>query len=400
MSFVPFNSINFTNKKVMVREDFNVPIDGEKISDNSRIKAALPTLQHLIKNNAHVGILSHLGRPKGADNQYSLAIVAKELSNLLEFPVKLANNDFKDSLSSEHITLFENVRFLEGETENDEKLAKSMANLCDIFVMDAFATSHRSHASTCGIAKYAKQAIAGPLLVREIATIKNVTDNPAKPVVAIVAGAKISSKLPLLTKLIKNVDKLIIGGGMANTCLKALEHKIGNSLYEQSMLASAKTLIETNIDKILLPKDVVVAKNLNEDSATITKDLSIIESDDVIADIGQATIDMYTRAIEEASTIIWNGPLGIFEMQPFMQGTKAIANSIANSDSYSLAGGGDTIAAINKFEIAEKISYISTGGGAFLALLQQQELPGVIHLAKQASTTKKNKNNSNPGASN
>lgn len=376
-----FENEHFENKRVLLLEDFNVPFNDDRtITDNSRILAAIPTLKHLIKCKAKIGVMSHLGRPNGVDNKFSLDIIATELEKILQFPVKLVSNDFTALLSSSHITLFENVRFLEGETTNDSELAKRMAKICDIFVMDAFATSHREHASTCGVAEKAPLAIAGPLLEKEISNIKKATDSPEKPLLAIIGGAKISSKLPLLTKLVNKVDHVIIGGGMANTCLKAMGYEIGNSLYEQSMVASSKTLIETNQDKIILPSDVLVTKNLNLDSETAIKPLKDIATDDVIADIGNRTSIAYQEIINNAKTIIWNGPVGIFEMSPFMHGTKDIANAVANSHGFSIAGGGDTIAAINKFNIADNISYISTGGGAFLDFLQNQNLPGLLNL--------------------
>ncbi len=388
MSFISIEQYELTNKRILLREDFNVPIVNGKITDLTRIKAALPTIEYLIAKKAKIGIISHLGRPKNYsfDNNFSLGNICDALSKLLNLPVKLIPNDFNTPLSSEYISIFENIRFLKGETNNDEALAKKMAAACDIFIMDAFGCSHRAHASTNGIAKFVPIAIAGPLLKKEINSIKKFISTPKRPILAIIGGAKISSKLPLLTKLIKSVDKLIIGGGMANTCLKAMEMEIGKSLYESDTVTSAKTLLETNKEKILLPIDAVVSKNLNENHDVRTIALTEMQPDDIIGDIGTNTIKSYNEAIQNAGTIIWNGPVGIFEMETFENGTKEIALAIANSNGYSIAGGGDTISAINKFAVTQKISYISTGGGAFLALLQNKELPGVTYLATSAQS--------------
>ncbi|NQY41842.1 MAG: phosphoglycerate kinase [Legionellales bacterium] len=384
MNFSSIDQYNLTNKKVIVREDFNVPIVNGDITDLTRIEVALPTIKSLISKKAKIGIISHLGRPKNNtfEQELSLAPVCNVLAKLLEHPVKLISNDFSEPLSSEYISIFENIRFLEGETTNDEQLAKKMASFCDFFVMDAFGCSHRAHASTNGIAKFSPISVAGPLLIKEISSIKNAISSPKKPVLAIVGGAKISSKLPLLTELIKYVDKLIIGGGMANTCLKAQELEIGKSLYESTIVATAKTLLDTNKEKIILPVDAVVAKNLHEPDNTRITSFDQMQPDDIIGDIGPNTIELYRETILEAKTIIWNGPVGIFEIDTFQNGTKNLAIDIANSKSYSIAGGGDTISSINKFDVTQKISYISTGGGAFLCLLQNKELPGVTYLAK------------------
>lgn len=375
-----FSDYNFSGKRVLLREDFNVPLFDGKISDNTRIIAALPTLRHLINQGAKIGIMSHLGRPKYADLAFSLAPVATELAQLLDFPVTLAGNDFQADLAQTHITLFENVRFLANETSNDEQLAKQMARSCDVFVMDAFASCHRAHASTCGVARYAPVAIAGPLLAQELQAIQRAIEQPQLPVLAIIGGAKISSKLPLLHKLCEVADQVIIGGGMANTCLAALGHEIGKSLYEPTMLALAKDLLAKHAQRILLPVDVVVTDHISEPNKIISTKLSKITPSDYIVDIGPETIHNYQAKLQTMGTIIWNGPVGIFEQAEFANGTKALADTIAKVNSFTIAGGGDTIAAINAFGIAEQLSYISTGGGAFLTALQGSPLPGVEYL--------------------
>ncbi len=383
MHFTNYLTCNGDNKHVLIREDFNVPMVDGKITDASRITAAIPTIASLLKQNAKISIMSHLGRPKAGsfDPKYSLAPVAAQLETMLNFPVKLVKADFKHEASSNYISLIENVRFLEGETENNNELAQKMADCCDVFIMDAFATAHRAHASTSGVAMLSKQAFAGPLLTKEIYSIQTSMDNPKKPIIAIVGGAKISSKLPLLYELVNYVDYLIIAGGMANTCLKANGIEIGNSLFEPDLLAQARELVSSHTEQILLPVDCIVTKKIQPSPICKAVPLSAITPDDIITDIGAKTAQNYTTLINDAKTIIWNGPMGIFEIPEFANGTKIVADAVANSSAYSLAGGGDTISAINTFEIASKISYISTGGGAFLALLQRQKLPGIDNLA-------------------
>ena len=386
MKFQPFESYDFTNKNVLIREDFNVPLENGTITDKTRIIAAIPTIKKLLNDKAQIAIVSHLGRPKTGvvDETLSLQPIAICLEELLDFPVKLHKNNFCAKLSTQYITLFENIRFHSGETNNDIQLAKQMADVCDVFIMDAFAVAHRKHASTYALAKLAKKAVAGPLLLKEINSISKVTTNSKSPIVAIIGGAKISSKLPVLKSLAPLVDKLIIGGAMANTCLKALNFNIGKSLFEPSMIDDAKQLLEFYSDKIILPNDVVVAKNINCDAATTSIPIDSIAQDDLVADIAKQTITKYCQLISSSKTVLWNGPVGVFELPNFRNGTQKIAQAIANSSSYSLAGGGDTLSAIAMCNIKKNdISYIRTGGGAFLEFLINPNLPGVEYLERQ-----------------
>ena len=376
------HDVDLSGKKVLIREDLNVPIKDGKIKSDRRIQAIIPTLEFAIESNCSIILMSHMGRPKeGSFNKdLSLKPVAKYLATLLGKKVRFVADwvDGIDIISGE-IVLLENVRFQKGEKGNSEILSKKMAGLCDVFVMDAFACAHRAHASTDGVARYAKLACAGPLLLKELNSLKLSFDKPKRPIVAIVGGSKISTKLGVIKSLAKFVDYLILGGGIANTFIKALEHDVGHSLYEEDMLDTAKKLITDSSKLCQIPEviDVVVGKSFSNDSNAETKTIREILSDDIILDVGPMTIKRYTEIIQDAETIIWNGPVGVFEFDKFGQGTKEIANAIARNDAFSAAGGGDTLAAIEKYNIAKNISYISTGGGAFLEFIESKTLSSV-----------------------
>ncbi len=389
MTLLSMTDLDLTHKRVLIREDLNVPLENNVITDDTRIRRALPTIQAAIDANAKVMLMSHLGRPSAGnfDPKFSLAPVAKKLSELLGQPVPVIRDwpDSKIDVSDGQVVLFENVRFLRGEKSNDPALAKQMANLCDIYVMDAFATAHRAHASTVGIIEYAPTACAGPLLLDEVYNIQKALDDPKKTVAAIVGGSKVSTKISLLENLLPNVDYLIVGGGIANTLLAAEDINIGNSLYEKDWLEAGKDLLKKaqkhNVT-LPLPVDAVVAHGLDEGIAQ-TKIIDNIADNDMILDIGPATIEKYQDLIEEAETIIWNGPVGVFEKEAFANGTREVALAIGCSEAFSLAGGGDTLAALSKFGI-KGISYVSTGGGAFLAMAQGEQLPAITALAQRA----------------
>jgi phosphoglycerate kinase len=394
MSLLKMNNLDLHNKHVMIREDFNVPIENNVITSDARLVAALPTIQQAEKAQAKIILLSHLGRPTEGkyDESLSLAPVAKRLSELLNQNVRLVKNWLEGfDVHSNEIVLCENVRFNLGEKNDDENLARKMAALCDVFVMDAFATAHRAEASTHGIAKYAPVACAGPLLVKELDALGRALKNPTRPLIAIVGGSKVSTKLTVLEKLLDKVDQLIVGGGIANTFLAAHGHGIGASLYEPELVNVAKTLAAVARSKnvvIHVPKDVVVAK---EFSATAKPRISSIESiypDEMILDVGPQTSASYADTLSKAGTIVWNGPVGVFEFAPFATGTQSLALAIAKSPAFSLAGGGDTLAAIDQFNIADKISYISTGGGAFLEFIEGKALPAVKILEMRAMLQK------------
>ena len=376
MELISMNDLDLNNKTVIIREDLNVPIQDGRVTNESRINSALTSIKLALSKGAKVAIISHLGRPKEGEYnpEYSLAPVAEILKKKLKMPVRLIHNWLDGfEIKSKEIVILENIRFFEGEKSNSEALSKKIASFADVYVMDAFATAHRKHASTYGALKYAKEVCAGPLFLSEINSLQKGLTNPKKPVVAIVGGSKISTKIEILSKLVSKVDQLIVGGGIANTFIAASGLNIGNSLYEENQLGIARKLMQEAQDKgsiIPMPVDVVVAKEISNDTQVLVKPVHNIENGDLILDIGPDTAKMLCKYIDEANTIIWNGPLGVFEYEAFAEGTKKIANAIANSKAYSLAGGGDTIAAIDKFGIADKISYISTGGGAFLDFIQ------------------------------
>ena len=379
------HNIDLTGKRILIREDLNVPIINGKIISDARILAILPTLRLAIESQCTILIMSHMGRPiEGRfDSELSLKPIAKYLSNLVSKNVQFVA-DWRDGVDIPNgsIALLENVRFEIGEKKNDNLLAKQMAKLCDIFVMDAFACSHRAHASTCGIIKYAKLSCAGPLLSKELESLELSFRQPEKPVIAIVGGSKVSTKLEVIKSLAGRVDYLILGGGIANTFIKAAGNKIGYSLHEESMLDVARMIKSNAKGNCEIPEieDIVVAKNLHENAEAISKSINDIEDDDLILDIGPITASNYSKIIGKANTIIWNGPLGVFEFNQFGSGTRKIANAIAASNAFSAAGGGDTLAAIEKYQITDNISYISTGGGAFLEYIEGKTLPSVAAL--------------------
>lgn len=389
MNIIKMNEVDLKNKRVLIREDLNVPIKDGIITSDQRLQAALPTLITALEQGAAVIVLSHLGRPEEGcrDARYTLKPVADYLNAQLNYPVHFVTDLEEITPVPGELILCENVRFNCGETANDRTLAQRLASLCDIFVMDAFGTAHRAHASTCGVAEYAPIAVAGPLLVRELEALQHVLNKPAKPVIAIVGGAKVSSKLTLLKYLSATVDYLIPGGGIANTFLKAQGVEIGLSLYEESLLSEAREILELAAYhgcKIVLPVDVVVGKSFSEYCPAFNKTLAHIASDDMIMDCGPETLHLYLEILDQAKTIIWNGPLGVFEFPQFSYGTRALAIAIADSDAFSIAGGGDTLAAIDQYDLTHQISYISTGGGAFLEYLEGKILPAVAMLERRA----------------
>lgn len=390
MNLVKMIDIDLAGKKVLIREDLNVPIKEGIITSDQRLRAALPTLKMALDAGAAVIVLSHLGRPdeNKFEKKYSLEPIALYLKNNLDYPVRF-ESDYLNGIDIKpgELVVCENVRFNPGETKNDETLSKKLAALCDVFVMDAFGTAHRAHASTCGVAQFAPIAAAGPLLIKELDALQTVLKSPKKPIIAIVGGAKVSTKLTLLKQLIGLVDYLIPGGGIANTFLKAQGYEIGVSLYEPNLLNDACAILKLAQEKgctIPLPKDVVVGKTLNENCPAFNKTLEKVASDDMILDIGPMTISEYTNIIHDAKTIIWNGPVGVFELAQFAYGTRALAIAIATSDAFSIAGGGDTLAAVDLYDLNDQISYISTGGGAFLEFLEGKTLPAVAVLQKRA----------------
>lgn len=380
--------IDLQNKRVLIREDFNVPLENGKIASDARLIAAIPTLKKALEQNAKIILLSHLGRPEEGkyDPQFSLEIVANRLSELLKTPVKFIKDylDKNISINSGEIVLCENVRFNKGEKKNDKNLAEKLASLCDVFVMDAFATAHRAEASTVGVAEFAPVAVAGPLLMQELTALGKALQNPQRPLIAIVGGSKVSSKLLVLEKLLEKVDGLIVGGGIANTFLAAQDINIGKSLYEPEFISAAKKLLDTQ--KIYLPEDVVVAKQFAKEAEYRVADVNNILDDEMVLDIGPKTALKYAEILKKSGSILWNGPVGVFEFPNFSKGTESIANAIADSAAFSLAGGGDTISAIDLFKVASKISYISTGGGAFLEFVEGKSLPAVEILEKRGKS--------------
>jgi phosphoglycerate kinase len=396
MNLLKMSELDLRNKRVLIREDLNVPIKDGIITSDQRLQAALPTIQQALEAGAAVIVLSHLGRPEEGrfEKRFSLEPVATYLAHQLNYPVRFDANYLEGvSVKPGELVVCENVRFNLGEKNNDEQLAKKLASLCDIFIMDAFGTAHRAQASTYGVAKFAPIAAAGPLLVRELEAVETVMKDPEKPIVAIVGGAKVSSKLSLLNHLVEMVDYLIPGGGIANIFLRAQGFEIGLSLCEDGLLDEAHAILESAIKhqcKIILPTDVVVGKTFNENCPAFNKSLMNVASDDMIMDVGPDTVSRYLDIIDKAKTIIWNGPVGVFEFAQFSYGTRAIAIAIADSDAFSIAGGGDTLAAIDQYNLMEQISYISTGGGAFLECLEGKTLPAVAILEERAHATSTN----------
>ena len=378
--------VDLSGKRVLIREDFNVPLKEGVIADATRLKAGVPTIRRALDGGASVIVLSHLGRPHEGefDPQFSLRPVATALAGLLDRDVRF-EPAWIDGLevTGESVTLCENVRFLVGEKANDDALAKRMAALGQVFVNDAFGTAHRAQASTHGIAKYAAVACAGPLLTAELDALAKALEKPARPLVAVVGGAKVSTKLDILEALAPQVDHLIVGGGIANTFLQAAGCEIGQSLCEPNMIDVAARLIASDAD-IPIPTDVVCGKNFDEHAEAVVKDVAQIEADDLIMDLGPVTTNALCNVIDQAGTIVWNGPLGVFEFEGFERGTRELANAIAAASAFSIVGGGDTLAAISAFGAADSISYISTGGGAFLEFLEGKTLPAVEILEQRA----------------
>lgn len=389
MTVINMTEVELSGKRVLIREDLNVPVADGVISSDARIRAALPTIQAALAANAAVMLMSHLGRPTEgvADPKLSLQPVADRLSELLDVDVALIAN-WIDGVEVEPgtVVLLENVRFLIGEKACDESLSRKMAALCDVYVMDAFGTAHRAHASTYGVAEHAPIACAGPLLAAELEALAKALTRPARPLVAIVGGSKVSTKLTVLNALAGIVDSLIVGGGIANTFIAAAGNGVGKSLYEPDMLDIARELIGQKDGRadIPMPSDVVVADEFSADAVATKKAVEAVSADELILDIGPETIERFARILADAGTIIWNGPVGVFEFDQFGEGTRLLAEAIAASDAFSIAGGGDTLAAIDKYGVADRISYISTGGGAFLEFVEGKQLPAVAMLERRA----------------
>ncbi len=391
MSVLKMTDLDLAGKRVLIREDLNVPVKDGKVSSDSRIRASLPTIEHAMKAGAKVMLMSHLGRPEEGkyDESASLQPIAKHLSTLLGKEVRLIKDylETPPQLADGEVVMLENVRFNKGEGKNNEALSKQYAALCDIYVMDAFGTAHRAQASTHGAGQFAPQACAGPLLAAELEALGKALDNPNRPMVAIVGGSKVSTKLTVLESLSTVVDQLIVGGGIANTFIKAAGHNVGKSLYEEDLVAEAKRLMEAAKAKggeIPVPVDVVCGKEFSESAKAETKKVEEVTDDDMIFDVGPETAKRYAAILKNAGTIVWNGPVGVFEFDQFGAGTQAMGQAIAGSSAFSIAGGGDTLAAVDKYGIADKVSYISTGGGAFLEFLEGKQLPAVTMLETRA----------------
>jgi phosphoglycerate kinase len=391
MKVLRMTDTDLRGKRVLIREDLNVPVQNGVVTSDARIRAAIPTIRYALDQHAKVFVLSHLGRPEEGvyDEQFSLAPVAVRLSELLGKPVPLR----KDWLAGVDCppgsaVLCENVRFNKGEKKDNEDLARKMAELCDVFVMDAFGTAHRAEASTHGVARFAKIACAGPLLVGELDALERALEEPARPLVAIVGGSKVSTKLTVLEALLERVDKLIVGGGIANTFLAATGMNVGKSLHEAEMLDVARKLLvqaKAKGTEIPLPTDVVVAREFAATAHADVRPVNAVKADEMILDIGPDTAEAFSKVLADAGTIVWNGPVGVFEFDQFGEGTRAIASAIARGKAFSLAGGGDTLAAIEKYGVEDGISYISTGGGAFLEFVEGKRLPAVAILEERAA---------------
>lgn len=386
MSIVRMTDLDLAGKRVLIRQDLNVPIEEGRITSEQRITASLPTLKHALGQGAAVMVTSHLGRPKEGvwSEADSLAPVAARLAELLGVDVPLVR-DWVDGVEVKpgQLVLLENCRMNPGEGKDDEALSKKYAALCDVFVMDAFGTAHRAQASTHGVIRFAKVAAGGPLLMAELDALAKALDKPARPLLAIVAGSKVSTKLELLSNLVGKVDQLIVGGGIANTFIAAAGHAVGKSLYEPDLIETARRIdadAKARGADIPLPSDVVVAKEFKADSPAEVKAVGAVAADDLILDIGPQTAARYAEMIRSAGTVVWNGPVGVFEFDAFGKGTEALARAIASSSAFSIAGGGDTLAAVDKYGIAGEVSYISTGGGAFLEFLEGKTLPAVAAL--------------------
>ncbi|AXQ96873.1 phosphoglycerate kinase [Pseudoalteromonas piscicida] len=390
MSVIKMADLDLNGKRVLIREDLNVPIKDGKVASDARIRAALPSIKLALEKGAKVMVMSHLGRPTEGeyDAQYSMQPVVDYLNDTLSQDVRLVT-DYLDGVDVQdnEVIVFENVRFNVGEKKDDEVLAKKLAALCDVYVMDAFGTAHRAQASTHGVGLYAEVACAGPLLAAELDALGKALDNPARPLVAIVGGSKVSTKLTVLDSLSKVVDQLVTGGGIANTFIAAAGNPVGKSLYEADLIPEANKLVaaaRANDGDIPVPTDVVVGNEFSESAVATIKDVSEVSDEDMIFDIGPDTATQLAEIIANAGTVVWNGPVGVFEFDQFGNGTEAIANAIAKSSAFSIAGGGDTLAAIDKYGVEQDISYISTGGGAFLEFLEGKTLPAVAMLEQRA----------------
>ncbi len=383
--------LDLAGKRVLIREDLNVPLKDGEVADDTRVRAAAESIQKALDAGARVLVMSHLGRPKEGeyDPEASMAPVAKRLGEILgrEVPVERHWIDGVE-VPEGGLVLCENTRFQPGETKDDEDLARRMAALCDVFVMDAFGTAHRAQASTHGVARFAPEACAGPLLTAELEALSKALDNPARPVSAIVGGSKVSGKVQVLEALTEKVDELIVGGGIANTFIAAAGYSVGSSLYEADYVDTAKRLMEEARAKggeIPIPEDVVTARELSGDAEASVHPVDAVPADEMILDVGPQTRARYDGMLRNAGTIIWNGPVGVFEFPAFAEGTRALADAIGASSGFSLAGGGDTLAAVEQFGVTDRISYISTGGGAFLEFVEGRELPGVAILEQRAA---------------
>ena len=393
MSVIKMTDLDLSGKRVLIREDLNVPVKDGKVTSDKRIRASMPTIKHCIDAGAKVMLMSHLGRPTEGEpaEEFSLKPVADYLTEALGQEVTLVKDYLEKvpELENGQVVLLENVRFNKGEKANDEELSKKYASLCDIYVMDAFGTAHRAQASTHGAGKFAPVACAGPLLAGELEALGKALDNPERPMAAIVGGSKVSTKLTVLESLSKVVDQLIPGGGIANTFIAAAGYNVGKSLYEEDLVDEAKRLMEAAKAKggeIPVPTDVVVGKEFSETAEATVKKVEDVADDDMIFDIGPETAARFGEMMKAAGTIVWNGPVGVFEFDQFGEGTKALGLAIAESSAFSIAGGGDTLAAVDKYGIADKISYISTGGGAFLEFLEGKKLPAVAMLEERAQS--------------
>ncbi|MEZ2684349.1 phosphoglycerate kinase [Proteus vulgaris] len=385
MSVIKMTDLDLAGKRVLIRADLNVPVKDGKVTSDARIRASLPTIEAALKQGAKVMVTSHLGRPTEGEynEEFSLKPVVDYLKDKLTAPVSLAKDYLNGvDVNAGELVVLENVRFNKGEKKDDETLSKQYAALCDVFVMDAFGTAHRAQASTHGVAKFAQVACAGPLLSAELEALGKALDKPARPMVAIVGGSKVSTKLTVLDSLSKIADQLIVGGGIANTFIAAEGHPVGRSLYEADLVDDAKKLMEKC--DIPVPSDVRVATEFSETADAVLKSASDIKDDEQVLDIGDVTAERLAEILKNAKTILWNGPVGVFEFPNFRKGTEIIAKAIADSEAFSIAGGGDTLAAIDLFDIADKISYISTGGGAFLEFVEGKKLPAVAMLEERA----------------
>ncbi|EKT54371.1 phosphoglycerate kinase [Providencia burhodogranariea] len=385
MSVIKMTDLDLAGKRVFIRSDLNVPVKDGKVTSDARIRASLPTIENALKQGAKVMVTSHLGRPTEGEynEEFSLQPVVDYLAEKIDFPVRLVK-DYLDGVdvAEGELVVLENVRFNKGEKKDDETLSKQYAALCDVYVMDAFGTAHRAQASTHGVAKFSPVACAGPLLSNELEALGKALGNPARPMVAIVGGSKVSTKLTVLDSLSKIADQLIVGGGIANTFIAAQGNNVGRSLYEADLIPEAKKLLANC--HIPVPTDVRVATEFSETAEATLKPSSEIKDDEQILDLGDESAARLAEILKNAKTILWNGPVGVFEFPNFRKGTEIIANAIAESDAFSIAGGGDTLAAIDLFGIADKISYISTGGGAFLEFVEGKKLPAVVMLEERA----------------